>query len=101
MKTTMAECISCRKPLTGTEPPEHVIPQSFGTFHPNLTIFYVCADCNRLFGRTLEWPMRNSSTEGPAGWRRPLAFAVCDFAGPFCTRVRSVLGPSGPSSVSM
>jgi len=28
----MADCIYCRKPLTGTEPPEHVIPQSFGTF---------------------------------------------------------------------
>lgn len=42
----------------------HVIPQSLGTFHPNLTLFYVCADCNGFFGRTLEWPMRNSSTEG-------------------------------------
>lgn len=60
----MAQCIYCRKQLTGTEPPEHVIPQSFGTFHPNLTIFCVCSDCNRFFGRTLEWPMRNSSTEG-------------------------------------
>jgi hypothetical protein len=60
----MAHCIYCRKPLTGTEPPEHVIPQSFGTFHPNLTIFCICADCNHFFGRTLEWSMRNSSTEG-------------------------------------
>lgn len=50
--------------LTGSEPPEHVIPQSFGTFHPNLTIFCVCADCNHFFGRTLEWSTRNSSTEG-------------------------------------
>jgi hypothetical protein len=29
-----------------------------------LTIFSVCADCNHFFGRTLEWPTRNSSTEG-------------------------------------
>ena len=60
----MVQCIYCRKPLTGSEPPEHVIPQSFGTFHPNLTIFCVCTDCNHFFGRTLEWPMRNSSSEG-------------------------------------
>jgi hypothetical protein len=60
----MAQCIYCRKVLTDSEPPEHVIPQSFGTFHPNLTIFCVCADCNHLFGRILEWPIRNSSTEG-------------------------------------
>src|SRR6266536_185534 len=60
----MAQCIYCRKALTEPEPPEHVIPQGFGTFHPNLTIFHVCADCNHFFGRTLEWPMRNSSTEG-------------------------------------
>jgi hypothetical protein len=60
----MSQCIYCRTVLRASEPPEHVIPQSFGTFHPNLTIFCVCEDCNHFFGRTLEWPMRNSSTEG-------------------------------------
>jgi hypothetical protein len=60
----MAQCIYCRKVLRASEPPEHVIPQGFGTFHPNLTVFCVCEGCNHFFGRTLEWPMRNSSTEG-------------------------------------
>src|SRR6202007_3153079 len=57
-------CIYCNQELTGSEPPEHVIPQEFGTFHPNLTIFCGCQECNRFFGSTLEWPMRNSSPEG-------------------------------------
>lgn len=60
----MGQCIYCRKALLGSEPPEHVIPQSFGTFKGNLTLFCVCAECNHSFGRTLEWTMRNSSTEG-------------------------------------
>lgn len=59
----MGQCIYCRKPLTGSEPLEHVIPQGcFGEF--NLTLSCVCEQCNHFFGRTLEWPMRNSSTEG-------------------------------------
>jgi len=41
-----------------------VIPQGFGKFKGNLTVFCVCAECNRFFGNTLEWPMRNSSSEG-------------------------------------
>ncbi len=59
----MGQCSYCRKLLTGSEPLEHVIPQNcFGDF--NLTLSCVCEECNRFFGRTLEWPMRNSSTEG-------------------------------------
>lgn len=60
----MARCIYCRQPLTGSEPPEHVIPQGFGTFEPNLTLHCVCSECNGFFGRTFEWAMRNSSLEG-------------------------------------
>lgn len=60
----MARCIYCPNVLTGSESPEHIIPQGFGTFRPNLTIFCVCDSCNRFFGRMLEWPMRNSSMEG-------------------------------------
>jgi hypothetical protein len=60
----MGQCIYCRKPLTRAVPPEHVIPQSFGTFKGNLTLFCVCEECNRYFGSTLEWTMRNSSAEG-------------------------------------
>jgi hypothetical protein len=50
------------EPLTGAEPPEHVISQSFGKF--NATLSCVCVRCNGFFGSTLEWPMRNSSFEG-------------------------------------
>jgi|SRR5271157_16802 len=60
----MASCIYCRKPLVKDEPPEHVIPQGFGTFKGNLTLSCVCATCNGFFGRTFEWSMRNSSVEG-------------------------------------
>src|SRR5437870_3713004 len=60
----MGRCIYCREELTGAEPAEHIIPQEFGTFHPNITIHCVCAKCNHFFGSTLEWPMRNSSPEG-------------------------------------
>lgn len=60
----MARCIYCRQPLTNSEPPEHVIPQGFGTFEPNLTLHCVCSECNGTFGRTFEWAMRNSSLEG-------------------------------------
>lgn len=45
-------------------PPEHVIPQSFGVFTPDLTLRCVCSDCNRYFGSKLEWPMRIESVEG-------------------------------------
>jgi hypothetical protein len=60
----VAQCIYCRTPLTNSEPPEHVIPQGFGKFKRNLTLFCVCEKCNRFFGNTLEWPMRNKSAEG-------------------------------------
>jgi hypothetical protein len=45
-------------------PPEHVIPQGFGVFTPDLTLDCVCKACNHFFGTTLEWPMRNESIEG-------------------------------------
>jgi hypothetical protein len=60
----MTRYIDCRQPLTGSEPPEHVIPQGFGTFERNLTLHCVGSECNGFFGRTFEWAMRNSSTEG-------------------------------------
>src|SRR5260370_6187196 len=69
------QCIYCREPLTGAEPPEHVIPQSFGKFQKNLTIFCVCERCNRFFGTTLEWPMRILSAEGVLRFSYGLATA--------------------------
>ncbi len=48
----------------GKTPREHVIPQGYGVFFPDLTIDCVCSGCNSYFGRVLEWPMRNSSYEG-------------------------------------
>lgn len=45
-------------------PREHIIPQEFGVFTPDLTLDCVCQSCNGYFGRELEWPMRNQSIEG-------------------------------------
>jgi hypothetical protein len=60
----MAICIYCRCELPANVPPEHVIPQSFGVFTPDLTLDCVCKECNHFFGSTLEWPMRVESIEG-------------------------------------
>jgi len=45
-------------------PREHIIPQSFGVFNPDLTLNCVCKDCNHYFGSKLERPMVNQSIEG-------------------------------------
>jgi len=60
----VSACIYCREPLPSSVPPEHVIPQSFGTFHGNLTLHCVCESCNRFFGGTLEWALQRDSIEG-------------------------------------
>jgi hypothetical protein len=60
----MNPCIYCRCDLPDYVPPEHVIPQSFGVFTPDLTLNCVCATCNHYFGSNLEWPMRVESIEG-------------------------------------
>lgn len=60
----MRSCIYCRAELMGKVPHEHVIPQGYGVFSPDLTLNCVCSTCNGYFGRALEWPMRNSSYEG-------------------------------------
>jgi hypothetical protein len=57
-------CIYCRSELPANVPREHVIPQSFGVFTPDLTLGCVCSACNRYFGSKLEWPMLNQSIEG-------------------------------------
>lgn len=57
-------CIYCRSELPANVPREHVIPQSFGVFTPDLTLGCVCSACNRYFGSKLEWPMLNQSVEG-------------------------------------
>lgn len=57
-------CIYCRSDLPANVPREHVIPQSFGVFTPDLTLACVCGPCNRYFGSKLEWPMLNQSIEG-------------------------------------
>ena len=63
-KTTFNICIYCRSELPATVPREHVIPQSFGVFTPDLTLDCVCKTCNHYFGSKLEWPMLNQSIEG-------------------------------------
>jgi len=60
----MNVCIYCRLELPGKVPPEHIIPQGFGVFTPDLTLSCVCSSCNGYFGSKLEWPMRNESVEG-------------------------------------
>jgi HNH endonuclease len=60
----MNPCIYCRADVPADVPREHVIPQSFGVFKPDLTLDCVCKTCNHYFGSTLEWPMLNQSIEG-------------------------------------
>jgi hypothetical protein len=60
----MSKCIYCRSELPEDVSLEHVIPQSFGVFKPDLTLTCVCDDCNHYFGSELEWPMRVESVEG-------------------------------------
>lgn len=60
----MSDCIYCRSALSASVPAEHVIPQSFGTFHNNFTLHCVCSDCNGFFGSKLEWVLRGNSVEG-------------------------------------
>jgi hypothetical protein len=60
----MNVCIYCRSELPAKVPREHVVPQSFGVFTPDLTLDCVCSVCNGYFGSKLEWPMLNQSIEG-------------------------------------
>jgi hypothetical protein len=60
----MSNCIYCRCELPSVVPAEHVIPQNFGRFKPDLTLTCVCSACNGYFGSKLEWPMLNESIEG-------------------------------------
>ena len=60
----MSNCIYCRCELPTVVPKEHVIPQNFGKFKPDLTLTCVCKECNHYFGSKLEWPMLRQSVEG-------------------------------------
>lgn len=60
----MNNCIYCRSELPADVPREHVIPQNFGVFKPDLTLKCVCKQCNHYFGSKLEWPMLIESIEG-------------------------------------
>jgi len=57
-------CIYCRTPLPAKVPREHLIPQSFGVFKPDLTLRCVCGECNGHFGSKLEFQMLHDSLEG-------------------------------------
>lgn len=61
----MSICIYCLKSKVEFSK-EHVIPQSFGTFgtHTFTLINRVCADCNDLFGKTLDIFLARDSVEG-------------------------------------
>jgi hypothetical protein len=60
----MKNCIYCGAEVPADVPREHIIPQSFGVFKPNLTLRCVCSLCNGYFGSKLEWPMLIESIEG-------------------------------------
>jgi hypothetical protein len=60
----MKNCIYCRSEVPVDVPREHVIPQNFGVFKPDLTLLCVCSTCNGYFGSKLEWPMLIESIEG-------------------------------------
>jgi hypothetical protein len=60
----VANCIYCRCELPAVVPKEHVIPQNWGKFTPDLTLRCVCKECNHYFGSKLEWPMLRQSVEG-------------------------------------
>lgn len=44
-------CTYCKDPITTRPPAEHVLPQMFGTFEDNLTLFCVCGPCNNSFSK--------------------------------------------------
>ena len=86
---TMANCIYCRCELPPVVPAEHVIPQNFGRFRPDLTLTCVCKECNHYFGSKLEWPMLIESVEG----MRRLQFGFKGKVGGIRTRgVEPVIG---------
>jgi hypothetical protein len=60
----MSNCIYCRREVPSDAPREHVIPQGFGVFKPDITLDCVCKNCNHYFGSKLEWRMRVESLEG-------------------------------------
>ena len=60
----MKSCIYCRCDVPADVPREHIIPQSFGVFKPDMTLNCVCKECNHYFGSKLEWPMGIESIEG-------------------------------------
>lgn len=65
----MFRCIYCLqyKGLDGFKKREHVLPESFGAFEGNLTLFYkVCDDCNQKFGDTIERILGRDTIEGSA-----------------------------------
>ena len=69
---------------------EHVVPQSFGGFHNNLTLRgLVCNSCNQFFGDTLEIALARDTFEGHSrfahGVRDPVEFR------PFGRRSRIVI----------
>jgi HNH endonuclease len=72
----MSTCIYCRSELSEDVSLEHVIPQSFGVFKPDLTLTCVCNECNHYFGRELEWRMRVESIEGAVRLQYGLKGAV-------------------------
>lgn len=65
----MTVCIYCRNDddtvsFTGRE---HVVPQSFGRFHPDgLVLNCVCDACNQFLGQTLDLRLGRDSREGLA-----------------------------------
>jgi len=90
----MSNCIYCRCELPAVVPKEHVIPQNFGKFKPDLTLTCVCKECNHYFGSKLEWPMLRQSVEG----MRRLQFG---FKGKMAAFIPTALSPFLAKRISM
>ncbi|MDB4985733.1 MAG: hypothetical protein JWN04_911 [Myxococcaceae bacterium] len=63
----MSQCIYCQRsePAVAFAGREHVLPQSFGRFQPNLTLHEsVCDECNKLFGATIDRELARGSIDG-------------------------------------
>jgi hypothetical protein len=56
-------CIYDYTEQSGPFDDEHVLPQGFGRFSPDLVIPHVCGPCNRYFGKELDWFLNRDSGE--------------------------------------
>jgi len=74
---------------------EHVLPQAFGLFSPDIAIPDVCGPCNRYFGRELDWFLNRDS--GEAVLRSRLQPGLASAAGTLkSSRIKMTVNAPGP-----